>query len=858
MDYIDILQEENRVDLEQSVTNHLVKNINEAVSAINSFNKLLIIANFQTIQSPNYEMQMRVDAEKYIIAYTEFMRAQCCLFFEKGNSSNENYGIVNHIRTYPIFYIDFTKDIIMADTLFNNLFYNNDKEEEIFSPSHFSRIVKLGVPNSEMLARLYDNLPLISHEISHLFRYSSLKDRNHLLFQMVAYRLSDAILKIWFQKKMKIDTPYNSAGKFEEMMQVVISETLEKYYLQHCEHSKEYLFDRYPMESFSEALKKYFISLFGNESDNLDSIGCRTFLSNMQKLYCMGSDYITHEDVLNLDKEEKLTEKHEKYLLMTKYMKKIITYMESGKEDDCLDEAIEFANDSKNRIVDYLYEKAIKKQIYIILKYIQSFPFSDEKKATIKKALIKNIRKLISYKINSPIDFFDESLDGWVEKIKKDKDLNEYLYDEKFLEFIRTITEINFISFTIYSQKEIRRPCPTWEAKQIIKEIHMEIRKRLLRELEDKKSSIYFRFSSDLLFNTITQLGILREDSTHFQETLLESLTEFSSRKFEVIISTSFQLYRECSADIGMCRMMNLNAFGYLRFCAKQMSDNQELYIESDATIDRISVVLALLLSSADTTGKKKYNRDYIYSKERCNIGKLIDDVLVFMESSKSHIKNKLKSKFENQNTERYHSVIDSVINAIVKNIKTNINKHDDYIYKDTDRSAIYNKFVSMLDGFNNGFKREYRCRGSQYDNKQDFIESWKVFNFLAYSVDKLIDIEKLLSMIVYKKKTLILNSNIKNALEEEGSRFYENNKYKWDKHGEFPYWGHFISSYYNDTRRSMLSPNDMLKHTLSFVMQYYYRNRLHFSVPSSVEIEKCVEKKTLDNWLNNFTGGIK
>lgn len=205
---------ENRV---QSMCTDLTEWMRIAIDSLNGFEKLLQSINQQTIQSPNYEMSSRIDMEKFLIGYCEFLRKFTADFYSdrKGDSKR---------MIFPFFTIDFSTQSIIAKTLFDcpiryekdrGFVYNDDQQllVAIYSPSY------------NAFASIYETYPLISHEISHMYRFIGRAERNEVLKRYVFRKIAKYITSVWIVKTNN-NLIYHNLGFVEDDLSEVIFKEL--------------------------------------------------------------------------------------------------------------------------------------------------------------------------------------------------------------------------------------------------------------------------------------------------------------------------------------------------------------------------------------------------------------------------------------------------------------------------------------------------------------------------------------------------------------------------------------------------------------------------------------------------------
>lgn len=177
---------ENDLFAVSTLCKSLIESLNKAVYQINSLAKVLQSINLQTIQMPNYEIQTQVDLEKYVVSFTEFLREFSASFYQ-------NYKHDQHYRVMPFITLDLTAEKVSAEHLFHPVI---PPELNGVTPST-AELNNIIIPSFECLARAYDLLLLLCHEMTHSFRFISRTDRNKFVIESILGRMSEYIANQW-------------------------------------------------------------------------------------------------------------------------------------------------------------------------------------------------------------------------------------------------------------------------------------------------------------------------------------------------------------------------------------------------------------------------------------------------------------------------------------------------------------------------------------------------------------------------------------------------------------------------------------------------------------------------------------
>lgn len=175
----------------------LLKGWRVNIQAINQYTRLVQNVNYQTYQSPVYEIQTQIDTEKMMVAYREVMRSYIgsCLESGLGGSAGERVIV-------PVIYPDLSKDKVEVTAPFIN-----QRKREIICT----------VPSFEYFGRLYDLLPWIVHESSHHLRTLNRDERNFFVARYVLDYVFNAVMGD-MMLKLSDHKLYGATGKIEKYL----------------------------------------------------------------------------------------------------------------------------------------------------------------------------------------------------------------------------------------------------------------------------------------------------------------------------------------------------------------------------------------------------------------------------------------------------------------------------------------------------------------------------------------------------------------------------------------------------------------------------------------------------------------
>lgn len=206
---------------------HFLEDLRFATDAINQYYKFLQNVNAQTWQSPLYEIQTQLDAEKMMIAYREFLYEYFHHYQECYKGSKDERPMI-----YPVVFPDMLNERVFVSVVFLN----------INKLSSYLLVCK--VPSFEYYGRMFDMLPWILHEASHSIRTLEREERNGYLIKLINRRVFEqAIYKLLNQYSN--DFGYRNLGGLENDILDVILEAVSNEFIEYCSSKKE---DAYQIE----------------------------------------------------------------------------------------------------------------------------------------------------------------------------------------------------------------------------------------------------------------------------------------------------------------------------------------------------------------------------------------------------------------------------------------------------------------------------------------------------------------------------------------------------------------------------------------------------------------------------------
>lgn len=194
----------------------LLKDWRISIQAINQYTRLVQNINYQTYQSPIYEIQTQIDTEKTMIAYRQAMMSYMDSYIEAKDLKS-----LDVIPSIPIIYPDLAKDRVEVIAPFSNQKKKNGKI--------VPREIMCTVPSFEYFGRLYDLLPWMLHESSHHLRILARRERNLFFAEYIFSYIYRVILENELPT-LADDTLYKTVGRVElRLIKCMVKVTMDDF-----------------------------------------------------------------------------------------------------------------------------------------------------------------------------------------------------------------------------------------------------------------------------------------------------------------------------------------------------------------------------------------------------------------------------------------------------------------------------------------------------------------------------------------------------------------------------------------------------------------------------------------------------
>lgn len=588
----DAKQIQTRV-LEERLVIQLCKDITRAVAAVNNFNKLLQSNNQYVINVPNYEIQTKVNVEKYLMAYTMHL-LKICIHYKKQMEPKK--------MVVPIIALNLSADGIYANMLFCE--HGNctvDAGEESVEGVPFA----ISVPNYQWLANAYHILPMITHEISHNYRYMDRKIRNRFAWEYNLCYLSNYLLE-------QIMEPVTEHGElFYGSIREFLREGIEKTVLEESRRlgMNPQIRDRLKFCDVGLHIRDDFFGItgIGTETERRRNHQCWELVTDEMTAVAdiAAVDYIQPQDLAELPiKEENCSlilfnavldilagEKRGKGMAVCRAWQSALSeeqqhYPEGSAIGDVLSYSLEEVNHYNyfGEITEVAVSTAVRAAIIVWTKK-ETVARQCHKDAVFKNAVdsLLAMRKNI-FSVSFTPDKKDSPGQVW-EQARCYEELGEL---QECVENILTNVLKGSNGKIVYKKSR---------AEEFAGLLHEKLHENYMTYLdkENRGRKLWITFKNEQ--SRLVSLGIINPDKKQFVEHYKNVVSRIAAENVEKIIKEQNVIYDEIFADMGMCEAFRFSAYGYFMYSIHIFMKQRNIPFNeiNNFTHDRIKILLTAL-----------------------------------------------------------------------------------------------------------------------------------------------------------------------------------------------------------------------------------------------------------------------
>ncbi len=623
----------------ESVIRQTCSDISQAIFSINNFNKLMQSVNQYVVNISNYEMQTKVNIEKYLMAYTMYL-------FEISRNYYNSHKEEGAERILPFFALDFNATRIEAHTLFGRISVLDDEEDSQTSRldlKPWNTLLAIRCPNYQWFANAYHVLPMITHEISHNFRYIGQKQRNEFVINFLIGHLS----KYMMEQILKRTNVGCKAGYYEPRehfflmhMEKVLKEEFRTFIGTDASHIKLKDIGIYFLKQFLKITGLRELKYQKNEQNE-------TVYTELLQLSCLlkapvllpedmvGSVPSENDEVwkhtlllnllLDLLKPKEDIQLWKEWEEQIKAWKNDSSFSEDYKGIVQVAEKLLEQRSSQNKIgIKYIHyilpcfldiwkkadkevweeEQADTKQIKLKEKYAEFEEIVTALEERKIKRAIQLLREWSEQSVNTS-EGIEKNKKGQDEKIRFYQKLYEFCYRRSIIESHIKIgkQEKHYLYFTENNH-----------ASAFAEKVHKSMHEDYLARLKDRYCFENQWVLLDENQSLLMSLGIINGNSKQFVDNYSQALQETSEIELHNIVQDQVANYEEIFADLGMCIAFQFTAYGYFMYSIHIIRKEREIPRRASKNLvaDRIRT---LLLSYYREQVKDKENKDKFHGK---------------------------------------------------------------------------------------------------------------------------------------------------------------------------------------------------------------------------------------------------
>lgn len=522
------------------------------IQAINQYTKLVQHVNYQTYQSPVYEIQTQIDTEKAMVAYREAMENYLYLYQENMGQNGDKRDCIRAL-IYP--------ELSRSDVIVGAPFVLRMEGDRI------NREIFCTVPSFEYFGRVYDLLPWLLHECSHQIRILPRSERNDFVVRSILKDVFKNIAQHAFSSSAN-DLLYVQSGKAERILRDAMAEAAYG-------------------EIFSDGWTKEMGRFPKSSTEKVQESGFEEMIFRVQNYLSM----LFEHKYAYLEEKDAKWESHEDIRArVTQELQDAVRSQGLAKEYlDCMKETQKNGSDLKQlQNIAALLLASYWAQLQECLQDVEKgFTLCEEDPVSLKELTV-HISEL-DRRLADKMERIESRL-----KIKENPSvqaeareaLRHYCFSVKKL--CRVYKKYTYM---------LKQPAKKEYADSFLLKVFQCYQKKISGEGRKE-----FGLCADPpIYFVLRQLGLLNGDKKLFCKQMKRFMWEKDISEIRKIMDFRVKQYRESVADILMAISLRLGSFGYCRQFFQTISDTkldkkEELY--GSVNMERCRLVTAVLLAA--------------------------------------------------------------------------------------------------------------------------------------------------------------------------------------------------------------------------------------------------------------------
>ncbi len=722
LDKIDMLDGDDD-KLEKSIE-QFIDVMHSAVCDLNGYNRQFQFLNQDSVNFPSYEIQSKVNAEKYMSAYNSFLHKFFALYYQK--KRNDQYIVQN----FPLALVDLSERKIIANLFFSGLYSSSTKAEN----QNVRAIFAVHFPSSEYFSNLWNSIPLLMHEASHTQNYGETIDRNNA----VIYNIDIAMSTILANKMLNCvnnGAVIHTSAFLAEILKEKIYKAITSV---RAEAFRGKAFGKWGLIELLDNCKEFYFSILGKHQNRKNvtysQIGALRDVAQKdieRILQIFGFDimcYVFIKDancpsavyyflnVLYLEFNpafyEKFSEEYDSFL---KGLEKEVAG--EGKEE--IEQ--EMLKCALYRFLNYVKRDAVKASAYsgmmeanqsdsltlslniifivgiciVYQKYSEKFSVKILKQDyCIELVYSLQLGNILEYtkKLEEAYERYGtqrKHVGG--ESLTHDMSLMRAMLYE-YYELYSSVTNIAY--FLKEKEMNLIDVCMEKNSDKFVERIRLELIEYIHEKEEgDSLHAIFTETNRALL----VKLGFLEKDSRTIMEMYARVCAECNDSFVEDIIADRKQLFMEVYADCGMCCAMGFDPFGYCMFAMsiyKLVNDLGSMNPDSNFLADRMCSVVRMFFVDEEEMEWGKFLGKFLRKlcdvemvesictmltsiKKTGEVNKVYGNLSAFrdekFECGKDELEQMLKMRYDKTLTAWKDDIVGKLIDIIVGHYEKNI-----------------------------------------------------------------------------------------------------------------------------------------------------------------------------------------
>ena len=616
--------------LEQSVQN-LYQTIHFIACDLNGYNKQFQYLNQDSVNFPSYEIQSKVNSEKYMAAYSSFLHRFFATYYQ--NKNNEEYIV----QSFPLALIDITQRKIVTNLFFSSFYKEEKKKDNNKKRSLFS----VHFPSAEYFANIWNSIPLLMHEVFHTLHYGETEVRNKALVYSVDTYFAETIVSMLLNVVNEGITINNSW--LPEMLREPVYDTIVQERTAFFEQAIEYdSFQRFSDWRFREvkhSCQEFYSKVF-DSFDDIKNISYKqgyVFRNKIKKdldyiLQCIDFAKIccafstVHDDV----PKELYYAANALYLnfaprMYHSYQQKYDSFFEQLKID--IDQVDQENLKQFFRFVAYQCKKFDQNNKLPEVDEIKKYQSEDDRdnwywlmEIVLVAGMISLFEKyqpqfscaeqediFIMYcKDILPKPYYDNVGDyaRKMEKVYQDSDLsdqNKRILKNLFHEYFELYASFNNLVRFLADEKLSDLEEMADDTGNFIKALHMKCYEYIHELIKGREYQDFNAVFTRTNREQLVKLGLIDEEVDIFKKIYESLLSKVDADFVKDIIADRVWLFKEVYADCGMCLTIGFDFFGYCMFSLSNhntVNDFTATNEEANFLADRIRAVAGMYFTT--------------------------------------------------------------------------------------------------------------------------------------------------------------------------------------------------------------------------------------------------------------------